>query len=271
VSKLKAVLITAIVIGSLAGTVSGGAAQDQVGDAVVRVTDVEVLDERTRDLTIDSPSVGTQKVRLLLPVRFEDEPETRWPVLYLLHGAWDDYTSWTRETDVADLTADLDLLVVMPEASEGGWYSDWWNSGEGGPPMWETFHLTELREILEQDWRADDRRVIAGLSMGGFGAMSYAARHPELFSAAASFSGVLDPFGSDFREDLALWGDKIDQAEIWAAHDPVSLAPALEELPLLKDLGIPITVEAGSGTHSWLFWETALHRSLPMLLETIEE
>ena len=111
-------------------------------------------------------------------------------------------------------------------------------------------------------------------------------------------------FGSDFREDLALWGDKIDQAEIWAAHDPVSLAPALRDRPLyvwfgdgteapggpvidgleewvaaqnrtfiarLEDLGIPITVEAGSGTHSWPFWETALHRSLPMLLETIEE
>lgn len=77
-----------------------------------------------------------------------------------------------RETEVKELTADLDLLVVMPGAGEYGYYTDWRNGGEGGPPMWETFHLVELRQLLERNFGVDDHRLVAGLSMGGFGAMS---------------------------------------------------------------------------------------------------
>ena len=90
-------------------------------------------------------------------------------------------------------TADLPLIVAMAEAGWDGWYSDWWNGGEGGPPMWETFHLSEVRELLERNWQAGDDRAVAGVSMGGFGAMSDAARHPELFQGADSFSGALPP------------------------------------------------------------------------------
>ena len=64
-------------------------------------------------------------------------------------------------------------------ASGFGWYSDWWNGGAGGQPAWETFHLTELRQLLERDWQAGDERVIAGLSMGGYGAMHYATATPS--------------------------------------------------------------------------------------------
>jgi diacylglycerol O-acyltransferase/trehalose O-mycolyltransferase len=275
----------------------------------LRVADVATLDERTVDLTIESPSVGEAKVRLLLPAGFDDDPEATYPVLYLLHGAWDDYTSWTRETDVEELTADLPLLVVMPDGGWEGFYSDWWNGGDGGPPAWETFHLEELRGILERDWRASDERVIAGLSMGGYGTMHYATAHPELFRAAAAFSGVLDPVGSDFSGSYLLWGDRVAQAENWAAHDPVAMAEALRGKPLyvswgdgqpgpldppttttdsyeleawvapqnaafvarLEELGIPVTVETGSGAHEWPYWEQGLHHALPMLLEALEQ
>ncbi len=272
----------------------------------LRVADVAELDERTRDLTIESPSVGEAKVRLLLPSGFDADADRTYPVLYLLHGAWDDYTSWTRETDVAELTADLDLLVVMPDAREEGWYSDWWNEGEGGVPAWETFHLDELRDIIERDWRAGDERVIAGLSMGGYGTMHYATAHPELFEAAASFSGVVDPVGGGFRGDYGLWGDPLEQSDIWATHDPVAMAEALAGKPVylswgdgqpgpldpegatiddleawvapqnealaarLAELGIDATIESGAGTHSWPYWEQGLHHALPMLLEALE-
>jgi diacylglycerol O-acyltransferase / trehalose O-mycolyltransferase len=272
------------------------------------VTGVEHLDERTVDLTIESPSVGRVRVRLLLPTRFAATPDATWPVLYLLHGATDDHATWTERTDVAELTEGFDLLVVMPDAGEWGWYSDWWNGGSGGPPAWETFHLTELREILERDWRASDRRMVAGLSMGGFGAMHYATAHPELFRAAASFSGVVDPVGSDFRGyDSMLWGDRIEQADIWAAHDTLAMAEALAGkrlflswqdgrpgpldppevthddleawiapqnevfLARLEELGFPVTVESGPGTHSWPYWERSLRQALPLLLGTDEE
>ncbi len=114
---------------SAAGTIG------EPADSGARIVDVEALDDRMVDLTIDSPAVGTEKVRLLLPPGFDPGADVEWPVLYLLHGALDDYTSWTSETDVAELFAELDVLVAMPEASWDGWYTDWWNGGEGGPPM----------------------------------------------------------------------------------------------------------------------------------------
>ena len=260
------------------------------------------------DLTIESTSVGRVKVRLLLPTRFDEQPDATWPVLYLLHGATDDHATWTEQTDVADLTAGLDLLVVMPDAGTWGWYSDWWNAGQGGAPAWETFHLTELRDIIERDWRASDSRMVAGRSMGGFGAMYYATAHPDLFGAVASFSGALDPVGSDFiGYDPGLWGDRDEQADIWAAHDPVAMAEALAgksvyvswqdgrpgpldpsgALPddleawvapqnetfvaRLEELGIPVTTETGHGTHAWPYSEQGLRHALPLLLEAIEE
>src|SRR3712207_7246752 len=58
-------------------------------------------------------------------------------------------------------------------------------------PGWETFHLTELRQILERGLGAGDRRAIAGLSMGGFGAMSYAGRRPELFRRSEEHTSEL--------------------------------------------------------------------------------
>jgi S-formylglutathione hydrolase FrmB len=283
--------------------------EGQVVPSEATVAAVEQLDERMVDLTIDSASVGEAKVRLLLPDGFDDDPDATYPVLYLLHGAQGDYASWTRETDVAELTEDLDLLVVMPEAGEWGWYSDWWNGGGGGQPAWETFHLSEVRCIIERDWGASEERIIAGLSMGGYGAMHYATAHPELFRAAASFSGVLDPVGSDFWGNYLLWGDRKAQADIWAAHDPVAMAAALEGKPLyvswqdgqpgpldppgttadsydleawvapqneafvarLEELGIPVTVVTGACAHEWPYWEQGLHDALPMLLEAVGE
>jgi S-formylglutathione hydrolase FrmB len=151
---------------------------------------------------------------------------------------------------VEDLPALRDVLVVMPEGGPTGWYSDWWNYGEGGPPQWETFHLQEVRMLLELGYGASTRRVIAGLSMGGLGATLYAARHPGMFRAVASYSGYVHPlnepaaqelifFGAQlFNEDpLALWGDPIAQRAIWEAHDPYFLAKQLRHIPVFLSSG----------------------------------
>jgi len=111
--------------------------------------------------------------------------------MWLLHGCCDSYRSWTRSTDLERVAELRDVLVVMPEAGDVGFYSDWYNGGRDGAPRWEAFHLTELRRLLERHWRAGDRRVVAGVSMGGLGAMAYAARHRGMFRAAASYSGML--------------------------------------------------------------------------------
>jgi S-formylglutathione hydrolase FrmB len=244
---------------------------DIPADDGARIVAVSRLGRRTLDLTVASPALGRDaRVRLLLPGRLTAEPARRWPVLYLLHGCCDSYQSWTRSTDIERLTAATDLLVVMPEGGRAGFYSDWDNAGRGGPPRWETFHLVELRQLLERNWRAGDRRAVAGLSMGGLGAMAYAARHPGLFQAAASFSGILDtrPGGpgdgaalvldilrSQGEDPLVLWGDPIRQASTWRAHDPYQLASRLRGTALFVAFGDgrpgpldrPDAVAAGAG------------------------
>src|SRR5919201_6683338 len=192
-------------------------------------------------------------VRLLLPDHYTTQPNRRWPVLWLLHGCCDTYQAWTRSTDVEQLAGLADVLVVMPDGGRVGFYSDWYRPGQEGPSRWETFHLTELRQLLERDWHASDHRAIAGLSMGGLGAMAYPARHPGMFRAAASYSGVVHtrylgapepaPYIirgllSDAHEDpKALWGDLSRQADVWAAHNPYDLAARLRGTRLFLSVG----------------------------------
>lgn len=276
------------------------------GAVVVGVTDV---DDRTKDLVIDSPAIGSLVgVRLHLPKAFDAQPTTKWPVLYLLHGGGGRHTDWPGFTDAEDLLKSTDVLAVLPDGGERGFYSDWWNDGKEGPPMWETFHLVELRQLLERNWNAGDKRVVAGLSMGGYGAMEYASRQPGMFLAAASFSGALDPFGGglDIGTD-DLWGSRYSDEEIWQAHNPTANAAALKGTklyvaygdggkgpldpvapppddiePLIADQNraflaalaknkIPVTIDAyGPGSHDWPYWERSLHDSLPLLLKALE-
>jgi diacylglycerol O-acyltransferase/trehalose O-mycolyltransferase len=202
---------------------------------------------RLLDLSIRSPALrATAMVRLMTPQGWSrGRHARRWPVLYLLHGCCDSYKSWTRSTDVEKLAQLRHVLVVMPEGGPVGFYSNW----RGNGPAWETFHLTELRQILERDYGAGTRRVVAGLSMGGLGAIDYAARHPGLFGGAASFSGLLHPLGdvqfllrlfAGFTPDpRAIWGDPVKQRDVWAEHDPTELAARLR--------GTRLFVSAGNG------------------------
>ena len=193
---------------------------------------VETLDARTRDLTIESPSVGTVKVRLLLPSAFDEQPDDSLarplPAARLLrHLRQLDPRDRRRGAHRADRPARGHARRHRGYDGGFGWYTDWYNGGQGGQPAWETFHLTELRQLLERNWQAGDERVIAGLSMGGYGAMVYAARHPDMFKAAASYSGLVDLMDLFFDPGPAAFGSRLEAADVWQAHDPLTLAPAL--------------------------------------------
>jgi S-formylglutathione hydrolase FrmB len=219
-------------------------------DGAVVVAQTQVA-RRIVDLVIRSPALGERaRVRLLTPEGWSGRRAGRtWPVLYLLHGCCDTYDSWTRDTDLARIAALRKVLVVMPTAGEVGFYSNWLNHGRRGPPAWETFHLVELRQILERGYGAGRRRAIAGLSMGGLGAMVYAARDRGMFRAAASYSGLLHPLGdtrwmlglfaAEAPDPLAIWGDPAEDRAQWAAHDPTELAGRLR--------GVRLFVASGNG------------------------
>ncbi|MEU1079518.1 alpha/beta hydrolase family protein [Streptomyces sp. NPDC005908] len=220
------------------------------GAEVVAVTQVA---DRQVDLSVRSTALGgrTVKVRLLTPDGWDpSDRRQHWPTFWLLHGCCGDYTSWTSLTDVAQTDSLRNVLVVMPEAGWNGWYSDWWNYGEGGDPAWETFHTVELRHLLERDWGAGRDRVVAGLSMGGQGALLYAARHPGMFKATAAYSGSAHPllndesvtrilglFAGQGNDPLRVWGDPVAQRRIWQAHDPFHLAKRLKSLPVYLSCG----------------------------------
>jgi S-formylglutathione hydrolase FrmB len=133
-------------------------------------------------------------------------------------------------SDVEKVTAPTDLLVVIPDAGAddpgGSSYTDWWNGGKGGPRQWETFHLVELRQLLERNWHAGDKRAIAGVSAGGYGAIEYAARQPgSVVGAAAMVVGA------------ALWtwcmADRASNASAWL----IIVAAALYGIGMLQSSG----------------------------------
>lgn len=233
-------------LASAALVLSGLATDASVAAGGPRVLAEKQLSERIRDLTVYSPALhGKTTVRLLLPRQFAQQPNRRWPSVYLLHGCCDSYLSWTRSTDVERLSADTGALVVMPDGGKVGFYSDWLRG-----PGWETFHTRELPQLLTRVYRADDRRVVAGNSMGGLGALTYTARHPGLFRAAASFSGIthtrLTAGESQGYQDLIrsqgenpdnVWGDPGRDAQRWAAHNPFDLAAQLARVPLYISVG----------------------------------
>lgn len=214
-----------------------------------RITAVRKLDARTLDLTVQSPAVGRSvPVRVILPKSWYSDPARRFPVLYMLHGGDDDYTSWTRETDVEALAGNSDVLVVMPDGGKNGYYSDWYV----GTPRWETFHTTELVRLMEESFRANSSRAVMGLSMGGFGALNYAARHRGMFRYAAAMSSYVDLNDPAVRLLLALgadrdgtdlndvWGNPITHNDIWQAHNPSAMPRAFR--------GTKVHLSAGSGT-----------------------
>ncbi|MFD3523356.1 alpha/beta hydrolase [Streptomyces sp. NPDC058653] len=218
---------------------------------------VRVVSERSTaqgivDLTVDSPALGrTATVRLTTPDGWEERrPDDRWPVLLLLAGGDGDHESWTRDHRVQDLPELRDVLVVMPQMPLFGFYTNWWNGGAGGPPAVERFQLDEVLPLLERAYGAGTRRTVAGESQGGFGAVSYAARRPGMFRAAAGFSGYVHPLqhphaikagmdhlGLDWK---AIWGDPVAQRANWEAHDPYYLAERLR--------GTPVRLASGDGT-----------------------
>ncbi|MYS88540.1 MULTISPECIES: alpha/beta hydrolase [Streptomyces] len=233
VARATAAAGLAVLFGAAGGTGRAGAAAR--------------LGPRTLDVSVPSAALGrSAPVRLILPSDFGARPERTYPVLYLLHGAHDDYRSWTRETDIEAFTEGRDLIVAMPDAGPTGIPSVWRDG-----PDYETFQVKEVPALLARDYRASGVRAVAGVSTGGYGAMAHAARHPGAFTAAASYSGILDTTAPGVpaimdaivaRENLpaaSLWGHPLLNLLTWRDFNPRARAAGLR--------GTALYVSQGSG------------------------
>jgi putative tributyrin esterase len=147
------------------------------------------------DFTAETLALGTS-MTVLLPQQASSQigltghgTDAPPPVLYLLHGLTDDDTAWTRYTSIERYAAARGLAVVMPQVHRS-FYAD----EAHGSRFWE-FLSEELPAVVSSFFRVSTRRedtFVAGLSMGGYGAVKWALRQPGRFAAAASLSGALD-------------------------------------------------------------------------------
>ena len=224
--------------------------------AGIRVTGSQQLTPRLLDVTMTTDALAAPvHTRILLPDGYADDPDRRYPVLYLLHGGFGHVADWTEQGDAEKITAGLPLIVVMPEDGNGGWYTDWYNGGRGGPPRWETFDIDQLIPWVDSTYRTVPNRggrAVAGLSTGGFGTMSLAAQHPDVFVSASSYSGAVDLIhnapvvpiiSSEAVADGGgpddVFGNRVADEIVWRAHNPWDLAANLR--------GLSLSVQTGNG------------------------
>ena len=202
---------------------------------------------RLVQLDFSTPAVaGGTGARVLLPPGYKGSG-ARFPVLYLFHGAGYDETSWSGEGEVESIVGDRKVIVVMPRGGSNGYYTDWYNGGDFGSPAYETFHVRQLIPWIDEHFRTRATRagrITAGFSMGGFGALSYAARHPGTFSGAFCFSGAINtnypPFQAigeasslpDGGQYAAILGQRETQEVRWRARNPLDLATNLKGMTL---------------------------------------
>jgi S-formylglutathione hydrolase FrmB len=243
-----------LLVGAALALAAGSAPAAHASDA--RIVAEERIGPRVIELTVETPAFAQPtKVHVNLPTGYDADPNRRWPATYFLAGTMNTYRTFNNFVDGVGLTAAYPSLVISPNGDSGYW-SDWFNAGAGGPPMYETYVIEQLIPLIDARFRTIARRserAVFGVSMGGYGAMMTAARHPDLFVAAASLSGAVDsnllphsavlslsPTFQGGQPD-AIYGPRATQEVRWHGHNPTDLADNLRglDLQLRTANGIP--------------------------------
>lgn len=252
---------------------------------------------RVETIRFQSKLVGAAlPYNVILPTDYDTSPTTRYPVLYLLHGLTGHYSDWASRSNVADYAQQYRMIVVMPEGNDG-WYTD---NASVATDKYESYILQELIPDVEQRYRTIQARYgrsVAGLSMGGYGAIKFGLKSPQTFAFAASMSGAFaitkipekdlgqyapvllklyGPMGAETRKA----NDLFDIVENMPANRVASLpyfyfdCGTEDPLPLVfssnRDLAkvmfdkkIPHEFRELPGDHSWAYWD----QQIPHILE----
>lgn len=218
------------------------------------------------------------------------------PLLYLLHGMYGDHTAWTRGSLVERYVRERRMAVVMADA-ENSYYARQVHGYD-----YYAFFTEELPAFLHK-WFAQlttdpKKTYVAGLSMGGYGALLLGLSRPKAYAGIASFSGVADLAGHTEDEiswegiAVSNWGADYRNTLPGSEYDLFALVEKLEKegAPFPKiylscgtedsllgqnDLfyarvrniaGLDVLYETGPGAHTWKFWDASLPRALDFLL-----
>ena len=274
------------------------AGKKYISDHYPVYSDLAFARSRIESGVVKSSLLGVdKKYKVYLPKGYDLEPNRKWPVLYLLHGAGGTCDSWLKYNmkTIADWRISsgfcLPMVIVMPDAS-GPW------ENHRGPRMgWfnyddcpnEDFFFQEFIPEVEARYRiVGDRthRAVAGLSMGGGGTAIYGMHHPEYFSSACPLSGRVEgptqkKFGPELQEYVAniarhdmvkyLREATPEQQEaiskvrwyIDCGDDDYLLEGSLHLYMLMRELGFPCAnLRVREGDHQQEYW----HQSLQELL-----
>jgi S-formylglutathione hydrolase FrmB len=242
---------------------------------------------------IHSKLLGRQvKYCALLPPSYDTAKTRRYPVLYYLHGLGDSEQSllnlggWNLIENLREAGRIGEFLIITPE----GGRSFYINSRDGKEP-YEDFFLREFMPAMERKYRVRagrDSRAITGVSMGGYGALRFAFRYPQLFVAVSSHMGALIekmPQGLTDARELGrglgflneIFGQPFDRA-FWDRNSPFTLvregkgyaglkiyfdcgrqddygfdAGAQKLHELLQSRGIPHEFHLYAGGHNWFY------------------
>ncbi|MDE3178421.1 MAG: hypothetical protein KGM47_02075 [Acidobacteriota bacterium] len=219
----------------------------------------------------------------------------RFPVLYLLHGYTGHYSDWVTRTKLLEYAKPYEEIIIMPE-DENGWYVD---NYENPKLDWQSYIIDDLIPYVESHYRTEatrSGRAIAGLSMGGYGAMVLGLKYHKMFAAVASLSGVLASAQPAFEEALPA-GNPIHTviADDFGpldnprrrANDPFELIRQIpvSELPslylaigssdmllqmnrdfvhILSEYRIPYHYCEVPGKHEWPVWDSQIQRVLAL-------
>lgn len=252
---------------------------------------------RLREESVQSAALGrTMKYRVLLPGGY-DATQQRYPVLYLLHGLGGDYTDWTTRSNLAEYSRALPLIIVMPDAGNG-WYT---NAADGSARV-EDYVFTDLPADVVKKYRTINSRygrAVAGLSMGGYGALKMALKRPAAFAVAASFSGafgatregelervisaaeverlqaIFGPPGSATRQENDVFSLAAALKPAGAPYiyidcgiaDAALIGPNRELVAALHKAGIAYEYHEVAGAHSWDYWDRRVREFLPVLMK----
>lgn len=210
---------------------------------------------RCRDYTLKIPAsvkVTRPVVRVLLPVDYARRPNRRYPVVYMYNGAKSPYYRWSRATEITSMSRNMQAIFVMPEGGygdEAGFFSDW----KDGSYDWETFHVKYVIPWVDRKFRTiRGGRAAMGASMGSLGALNYAARHPGLFKAVFSLSGIVDTttlsanglppavgdtLGLEKPSLDRVWGNPLLDRATWSANNPIENVEAFKKTKLFISSG----------------------------------